>query len=134
MTRKSGIALLITLTASVLLLAHSTSAQVELKAPPVPVPERLREPLVIAPGDSRDISRPSDADFYRETPRVRHAPAFLAPLSKKTATGRAGVAGWISPNTPTGARVSTQEEAGWFGFGFAIEWGGPGEPEVPRPR
>lgn len=133
MTTRAGVALF-AMVMSVLVLADGATAQVELKAPPVPVPERLREPLVISPGDSRDVSRPSDADFYRETPRVRHAPAFLAPLSKRTATGRAGVAGWISPNTPTGARVSTQEEAGWFGFGFALEWGGPGEPEGQRPR
>lgn len=113
--------------AAVLGLAENARGQVKLKAPPV---ERPRPPLVITPElEPRDVSRPSDADHYRETPRVRHAPAFIAPLSGKTTTGRAGVAGWTSPNTDVGARGATQpDQAGWFGFGFAIEWGRPGKP------
>jgi hypothetical protein len=121
-----GVVVLVAL-ATVLGLPESARGQVEIKAPPSEPP---RPPLVITPEvEPRDVKRPSDADYYRETPRVRHAPAFVAPLSGKTSTGRAGVAGWTSPNTDVGSRGATQpDQAGWFGFGFAIEWGRPGKP------
>lgn len=101
--------------------------QVEIRAP---APVLKREPVVVAPGDHYQATRPSDADYYPETPRVRHDPAFVGPLSAKTesptATGRVGVAGWTSPNTPVGSISGhTRENPGWFVLGFAIEWGGP---------
>ena len=113
--------------AAVLGLAAGVRARDELKAPPS---ERPPRPFVIAPEvEPKDVSRPSDADRYRDTPRVRHAPAFIAPLSGETAAGRAGIAGWTSPNTDVGSRGATQpDSAGWFGFGFAIEFGRPGTP------
>ena len=123
---KSLIASAVTL-AALLGLAAGVWAGDEPKAPPA---ERPPRPLVITPeGEPKDVSRPSDADRYRETPRVRHAPAFIAPLSGKTAAGHAGIAGWTSPNTDVGSRGATQpDSAGWFGFGFAIEFGRPGTP------
>jgi hypothetical protein len=118
---------------AVLGAAESARGQVDTKAGPgdkAPPAERPRTPLVITPeATPRDVSRPSEADYYRETPRVRHAPAFVGPLSGKTSTGRAGVAGWTSPNTDVGSRGATNpDQAGWFGFGFGLEWGGPRKP------
>jgi hypothetical protein len=50
-------------------------------------------------------------------------------LSGQTAAGRAGLAGWTSPNTDVGSRGATQtDSAGWLGFGFAIQFGRPARP------
>jgi hypothetical protein len=96
----------------------------------VPTPETTREPLIIPPGDHGQATRPSDADYYPQSPRVRHDPAFIGPLSSKTesltGTGRAGVAGWTAPTPPVGsAQTGWREVNGYFAFGIAVEWGGP---------
>jgi hypothetical protein len=44
-------------------------------------------------------------------------------LSSKTETGRYGIAGWSSPNSPAGADDS--EINGWLSFGFAFTWASP---------
>ena len=55
---------------------------------------------------------------------------FVAPLSKETASGRAGVAGWTAPNTVAGSRaVADPNNPGWLSFGFALEWGSPHLPK-----
>lgn len=109
--------------------------QVEIEAPP---PRPAREPLVIPPGDHYQATRPSDADFYREAPRVRHDPAFVRPLSSRTetptGTGRAGVAGWTAPNPPVGSAQVFRESSGWLSLGWAVEWGGPPPPAPPASR
>jgi len=65
-------------------------------------------------------------DLYPHRPPVSDAPGFVAPLTKSTETGRAGIAGWTAPNVPVGSRAGADpDSAGWFGFGFAAEWGGP---------
>ena len=62
---------------------------------------------------------------YSERPPVSYGPTFLAPLSKQTEGGRAGVAGWTAPNTAVGSRAAADpDNTGWLGFGFAMEWGG----------
>jgi hypothetical protein len=99
----------------------------------IPAPEPKREPLIIPPGDHGQATRPSDADYYPNPPRVRHAPAFIGPGSSKTetptGTGRAGIAGWTSPTTPVGAEATGwREVSGYFAFGIAVEWGGPPPP------
>lgn len=96
----------------------------------VPAPDRGREPIIIPPGDHGQATRPSDADHYPYPPKVRHDPAFIGPLSRKTetatSTGRVGVAGWTSPNTPVGpAQTGWRDVDGWFALGFSFEWGGP---------
>ena len=58
-----------------------------------------------------------------------YGPTFLAPLSKETEGGRAGVAGWTAPNTAVGSRATADpDNTGRLGFGFAMEWGGSAEP------
>lgn len=112
---------------AVLGAAPAGAQQVDITAPE---PRRAREPVLVPPGDHYNATRPSDADYYPETPRVRHDPTFITPLSSKTegpgGPGRAGIAGWTSPNTPVGAaQTGRREVTGWFALGFAFEWGGP---------
>lgn len=110
---------------------------VVITAPTIPV--RPPEPIVIPPGDHGQATRPSDADYYPQSPLVRHDPAFVGPLSSKTesprGTGRFGLGGWTSPNTPVGSVGSGgtgyREVSGWFAFGFTFEWGGPPPPAKP---
>lgn len=97
--------------------------QIEIKPPST---SRVRERAVIPPPNLRETTRPSDVDYYPPGPRVQNDPAFFAPLSRKTGDGRAGMAGWTSPNTPVGsAQTGHRDVTGWFSLGFATEWGGP---------
>ena len=67
-----------------------------------------------------------DRDLYPQRPALPDRPNFIAPLSKDTKSGRAGVAGWSAPNPPVGSRVAgDHDNPGWPGVGFAIEWGRP---------
>jgi hypothetical protein len=61
----------------------------------------------------------------REVPR---GPRFVSPLSIKTTTGRAGVAGWTAPPAvPVGpSTIQGADANGVLGLGFAVEWGRPG--------
>lgn len=95
-----------------LILAPGAPAQpLDLKAAP---PPRER----IAPGVP-------ERDLYPQRPSVPHRPNFFRPLSRKTETGRAGVAGFTAPNSPVGSRAAgDHDNPGWPGVGFAIEWGG----------
>lgn len=130
-------AIIVAVLASILtaLVAAPVAAQpVEITAP---TPHRGREPVVLPPGDHYVVTRPSDADYYPQPPRVRHDPTFISPLSTKTesttGTGRAGIAGWTSPNPPVGSeQTGHRDVTGWFAFGFAFEWGGP-PPPTKRP-
>ena len=116
-----------------LLLACTAPAFAQQVEIAVPAPERHREPAVIAPGDHYQATRPSDDYYPPPGQRVRYDPAFIAPLSGKTetanSTGRAGIAGWTSPNTPVGSTQAGHREVnGWFALGIAVEWGGPPPP------
>jgi hypothetical protein len=111
--------------------------QVDITAPSPP--RRAPEPIVIPPGDHGEATRPSDADYYPQSPKVRHAPAFVGPLSVKTesarGTGRLGLTGWTAPGTPVGAALTGHREvSGWFAFGFTYEWNGPPPPGTPATR
>jgi hypothetical protein len=83
-----------------------------------------RELGIIPPTTEPARSRPEDADYYPNTGGVIHEPAFFEALSAKTESGgRFGVAGWSSPNSPSGADYS--EINGWLSFGFAFTWSSP---------
>jgi len=65
-------------------------------------------------------------DLYPSRTPVPDTPGFVAPLSKQTETGQAGIAGWTTPNRPVGSRGAADPDSpGWLGFGFAAQWGGP---------
>ena len=116
-------------------VAPALGQQIDIQAP---TPERPRQPLITPPGDHFQMTRPTDADYYPSPPRVNYDPAFIEPASTKietpTSTGRMGLAGWVSPNTPIGSEASGwRGDTGWFALGFAIEWGGPPAPPTKRP-
>jgi hypothetical protein len=118
----------------VMVLPGLTSAQgVEIKAP-APT-QRAPEPIVIPPGDHGEVTRPSDADYYPNPPKVRHEPAFIGPLSVKSpeTSRRAGLAGWTAPSTPVGPAQISREVSGWFAFGLAFELDGPPAETEERP-
>lgn len=74
--------------------------------------------------DQADRPRSTERDRSLERPPVPYEPRFIAPLSKETPNGRAGVAGWTAPNTGVGSLATADpNNNGWLGFGFAVEWG-----------
>jgi hypothetical protein len=101
-----------------------SGVEIETTAPvPTPKFEIIRPE---APGS--EITRPRDADFYSTfgDPVINYDPAFIAPFTKETETGRMGLAGWGSPvGVVTGDGPMNTRQAGWLSFGFAITWGGP---------
>ena len=111
MTKRAIVA--VTALGCVLLTPLAISAQgLEFKTPP-PQRQREREP--------HRGSRTTASDL----------PGFVAPLSKETASGRGGVAGWTAPNTVVGSRaVADPDNPGWLSFGFALEWGSPRLPKA----
>ena len=65
-----------------------------------------------------------DRDLYPQRQALPPPPRFLTPLSRSTAPGQAGVAGYTAPNSPVGSRVAGDHDTvGWPAVGFAIEWG-----------
>ncbi len=95
----------------------------DLHSPP---PERPQDHRKTPPENEPSRPRMPEADLYPHRPPVRHAPGFIPPLVKETETGRFGLAGWTSPNTPVGSRLSADpDNAGWPGLGLGMEWGGP---------
>lgn len=115
-----------------LVTAPVMAQQVQIERRPA---EREPRPEIVPPGLHYEVTRPTDADFYRDSPRVQHDPAFIEPFAVDfqagNGTGRAGLSGWTSPNTPVGPAVSGHREVpGWFAVGFSITWGGP----APTPR
>lgn len=65
-----------------------------------------------------------DRDLYPQRQSLPQQPRFITPLSRSTATGQAGVAGYTAPNPPVGSRVAgDHDNPGWPSLGFAIEWG-----------
>ena len=118
---------------SVVVASSAVAQEIKIEAKP---PAREPRPDRAPHGGQYEQSRPTDRDFYPDGPRVERDPGFIEGLSGEYATGnttgRAGVSGWTSPNTPVGASVASgqHEVTGWFGLGFSVTWGGP--PRVPR--
>jgi hypothetical protein len=89
----------------------------------------------IVPPSTDPMTRPSDAEFYRDAPRVQHDPAFVEPFVSEREGGRAGVSGWTAPQTPVGPSVIGQRDVpGWLAAGFTITWGGPPSRRAVVPR
>jgi hypothetical protein len=91
-----------------------------------PPPAAAEKPaLEIAPEASRPDA--TQRDLSPRRPDVPSARGFVAPLTKQTATGQAGIAGFTVPNPSVGSRATAEpENSGWLGVGFAVEWGMPG--------
>ena len=129
--------LIVPLTVVAVLLTAGVSAaqqQFEIKAPK---PQQGQEiDGIINPGLQYEITRPDDSRYLPPGPRVHYEPAFIAPMSVPTETGRMGVAGWTSPTAAYGGTQSgAREVTGYFSLGFAFEWGGPPpKPAAARPR
>jgi hypothetical protein len=121
---------------AVLLVTPAWAQEVEIQKP---APPAVREPQrdVIPPG-LYDETRPGDADRYPRGGQVQYDPGFLGPASMPretpTSTGRVGLGGWVSPNTPVGPWSSGWKEvSGWFALGFAVTWDGPPPARRPAP-
>jgi hypothetical protein len=110
----------------VLTVGVAAAQQFEIKAP-APKPPRGQDiEGIIGPGLQYEITQPDDARYLPPGPRVHYEPAFIAPLSVPTETGRKGVAGWTAPTAAMGgAQSGAHEITGYFAIGFAFEWGGP---------
>ena len=105
-----------------LVVTGATAQQLDLQSP---LPKTSRDRSHLRHEESRTRALMPQADLYPHRPAVPYQPGFIEPLSKETATGRMGVAGWTSPNTSAGARgAADPDNPGWPGVGFAIEWGG----------
>ena len=91
--------------------------------PPAPKFEIIRPEK---PGSEPTRTLDNDFPSVYGDPTVRYDPAFIAPLTKETETGRMGLAGWTSPvGVVTGDGPMHTRQPGWLSFGFAITWGGP---------
>jgi hypothetical protein len=116
--------------------APAVAQEVKIEARP---PARER-PEIVKPGLNYERTKPREHDFYRDGPRVEHDPGFIEGLSGEYETansrGRAGIAGWTSPNLPVGASVANGYDnvTGWFGLGFSVTWGGPPRPARPSAK
>ena len=130
-TLATALGLALALYGSGVAMAQS-GVEVEATAPgPVPKFEIIRPE---APGS--EPTRSLDANFPSVfgDPTVTYDPAFIAPFTKETETGRMGLAGWTSPvGVVTGDGPMNTRQAGWLSFGFAITWGGPPHKAVATP-
>jgi hypothetical protein len=103
--------------------AFAQDASIGIKAP-------SPAPAVTPPTIQYEVTRPSEDNYAHGGARIIYDPAFLSAFSLPTetpsSTGRAGLAGWTTPNLPVGGSVAGFKEInGWLGFGFAVSWGGP---------
>ena len=100
-----------------------SQASLDVKTSTPPGDPRELEIVAPSPG-AREVSRPREADFYREDIRVRHEPGFVEPLTARPASGpikKVGLSGWTAP-PGRGDGVAQHETSGWFGFGLSIIW------------
>jgi hypothetical protein len=106
----------------------AAQSEVEMKAASKPGP-RFE---IVPPGPAtREATRPTDADFYREDVRVRHEPAFIEPFVGRTRRGNEiGLSGWTSPNPPVGSLASQGygQSNGWFSLGITFLFDYPTRP------
>lgn len=117
---------LATLSLLVLGALPATAQQVRIEAPR---PAKPAEARIVPPPLHYQTTRPPDADYYPESPRVEHNPAFIEPFSKAYTTsnssGRVGLSGWTSPTPPVGPRSMYDEWTGVLAIGFSVTWDGP---------
>ena len=96
---------------------------IDVKATSTPGDPRELEIVAPSPG-AREVSRPREADFYREDIRVQHEPGYVEPLTARPASGpvkKVGLSGWTAP-PGRGDGIAQHETSGWVGFGLSITW------------
>ena len=122
-TLAAALGLVVTLSGSGLAIAQS-GVEIESTAPaPAPKFEIIRPEV---PGSEPTRTLDNDFPSVFGDPTVRYDPAFIAPFTKETETGRMGLAGWTSPVGVVGSDGPMHtRQPGWLSFGFAITWGGP---------
>jgi len=106
--------------------AQQPGVEIESTAPPPRKFEIIKPEVPV-----NEIPRTPDADFYSTygAPTLPYDPAFIAPFTKETETGRMGLAGWTSPfGVVTFEGVDNTRQPGFLSFGFAISWGGARKP------
>ncbi len=128
-----ALALLAVTAACVVALVAPASAQSSGDEPSLD--QRLRSYLNKMPDYTKDPpAAPTEAErFQDQSRRGREGPGYVGPLSTDTSTGRLGAAGWTATGSENAGRATAApHQSGWFGFGFAVEWGGsPGGSEAP---
>ena len=95
-------------------------SSVEMQTVPAPPP---RFEIVPPSPATREATKPSEADFYREDIRVRLEPAFIEPFVGRTKAGNQyGLSGWTVPNIPVGSLASQgyQNDGGVLALGFTF--------------
>jgi hypothetical protein len=120
--------------AALALVATPAVAQVKIETRPTP----RQAPEIVPPGLHYDQTRPPDANYYAEPPRVEHDPAFIEPFTSDyetpTSSGTVGLSGWTSPATPVGPTSTAYREVpGWLAIGLTFTWGGPPPTRRPAP-
>ena len=107
-----------------------SGVEIESTAPAPPPKFEIIRPE--KPGSEPTRTLDNDFPSVFGDPTVRYDPAFIAPFTKETSTGRMGLAGWTSPVGVVGADAPMHtRQPGWLSFGFAITWGGPPKPVTP---
>jgi hypothetical protein len=107
-----------------------SGVEIESTAPAPPPKFEIIRPE--KPGSEPTRTLDNDFPSVFGDPTVRYDPAFIAPFTKETSTGRMGLAGWTSPVGVVGADAPMHtRQPGWLSFGFAITWGGPPKPATP---
>jgi hypothetical protein len=92
---------------------------------PLPISAQGLELTTSAPQHPRE-REPHGASQRTESDHV----GFVAPLSRETASGRAGVAAWAAHNTRVGSRAAADpDNPGSLSFGFALGWGSSRQPK-----
>src|SRR5690349_3283986 len=112
------------LTSTLFALTLATPAawaqQIEIEKTPEGREPRAR---VVPPPGLQDVTRPRESDFYPDDIRVRHDPAFIAPLvgqkqGARNSVIQYGLSGWTAPNVPVGQSPGVAREIpGWFALG-----------------
>jgi hypothetical protein len=105
---------------------------VEMETAP---PHTPRFEIVPPSPATREATKPTEADFYREDVRVRHEPAFIEPFVGRTRDGNQyGLSGWTAPNIPVGSLAAQgyQNDSGAFALGITFLFDYPPK-GAPRP-
>ncbi len=89
-----------------------SGVEIESTAPAPPPKFEIIRPE--KPGSEPTRTLDNDFPAVFGDPTVRYDPAFIAPFTKETSTGRMGLAGWTSPVGVVTGRWSDEHAAAWL--------------------